>query len=58
MGKRKNLNLKVVTMIDPVTRWFEITQYNKKREISIAELVKTMWLTRYPRLMEIMYDQG
>ena len=45
-------------MIDPVTRWFEITQYNKKIEISIAELVKTMWLTRYPRLMEIMYDQG
>ena len=27
-------------MIDPVTEWFEITQYNDKRAISIANLVK------------------
>ena len=23
-----------------------------------ANLVETMWLTRYPRLIEIAYDQG
>ena len=33
-------------------------QYNNKRAISIADLVKTTWLTGYPRPMEIMYDQG
>ena len=44
-------------MIDPVTGWFKITQYGEKREISIAKLVETMWLTRYPRPMEIVYDQ-
>ena len=45
-------------MIDTVARWFEITQYNNKRVISIADLVGTMWLSRYPRPMEITYDQG
>ena len=45
-------------MIDPVTRWFKITQYDNKRAISIANLVETKWLTRYPRPVEITYDQG
>ena len=45
-------------MIDPVTGWFEITQYYDKIAIKIANLVETMWLTRYPRPMEITYDQG
>ena len=45
-------------MIYPVIGWFQITQYNDKRDISIANLVETMWLSRYPRPIEIMYDQG
>ena len=44
-------------MIDIVTVWFEITKYDDKREISIAKLVETVWLARYPSPMEIMYDQ-
>ena len=36
-------------MIDLVTGWFEITQYGNKQAISIATLVETVWLTRYPR---------
>ena len=43
-------------MIDPVTRWYEITQYDDKRVISITELVETTGLTRYPRPMEITYE--
>ena len=35
-------------MIDPVTGWFEIAKYNNKRATSIAKLVETMWLYRYP----------
>ena len=45
-------------MIDPVTGWLEIIQYDDKIAITIANLVETMWLTRYPRPMEIKYDQG
>ena len=45
-------------MIDPVMGWFKITQYDDKRTIAISNLVETTWLTKYPRLMEIMYDQG
>ena len=35
-------------MINPVTGWFEITQYYDKRAISIMNLVETMWLSMYP----------
>ena len=45
-------------MIDPVTGWFEIAQYNDKRAISISNLVETKCLSRYPIPIEIMYDQG
>ena len=33
-------------------------QYDNKRAISIVNLVETTWVIRYPRPMEIMYDQG
>ena len=45
-------------MIDPVIGRFKITQYNKKRSISISNLVETTQLTRYPVPTEIAYDQG
>ena len=39
--KGKNyLVLKVVTMIDPATGWFEIHQYEDKRAISIANVLQ------------------
>ena len=44
-------------MINSVTGWFEITQYNDKIVISIVNLVETIWLSRYPRPTEITYDQ-
>ena len=33
-------------MINPVTGWFEIVQYDDKRVITIGNLVKTTWLSR------------
>ena len=45
-------------MIDPVTGWFEVVQYDDKRAITIANLVETMGLSIYSRPIEIMYDQG
>ena len=57
-GKKENLYLKAVTMINTVTGWFKITKYDYKYAISIVNLVDNMWLARYPRPTEIMYDQG
>ena len=45
-------------MIDPVTGWFEIAQHDDKKEISIANLVETIWMYRYPIPIEITYEQG
>ena len=57
-GKKLNLNLKYVTIIDHVTGWSEITQYDYKHAISVEKLVDTTWLDRYPRPMGIGYEQG
>ena len=45
-------------MINPVTGWFEIVRYDDKESTTITNLVETTWLFRYPRPIEIMYDQG
>ena len=57
-AKKENLHLKSFTMINPVTGWFEIFQYDDKRGISIADLFENTWLSRYPIPLEITYDQG
>ena len=56
--QKENLNIESVTTIDPVTGWFEVTQYNDKRAMEIANLVETAWLSIYPIPMDITYDQG
>ena len=45
-------------MIDPVTGLFDVLGYEDKRAMTITNLVKTAWLSRYPRPIEITYDQG
>ena len=45
-------------MIDPVTEWFEVTQYSNKKAVMIANLVENMWLIWYPWPVEVMYDLG
>ena len=45
-------------MIFPITRWLEVTQYSDKKAMTIANLVETKWLVRYPWPEEITYDQG
>ena len=52
------LILKYVTIIDPVTGWFEITQYNDKKEMTIVNLVYTTCMLQYTQPVEITYDQG
>ena len=44
-------------MIDPVTRQFEIAQYDDKIVISITRLAGNIWISGYPIPIEIRYDQ-
>ena len=46
-GRKENLQIGAVTMIDNVTGWFERAQCEYKIGISIANLLKTTWLSRY-----------
>ena len=57
-GQKDILNLKAATVIDPVKEWSKIAQYDDKIGISIANYVETTLLTKCPRWMEIMYNQG
>ena len=52
------LILKYVTMMYPVTGWFEVKQYSDKKATTTANLVETTWLVRYPWLVDITYDRG
>ena len=47
--KYRYLNLKFITVIYPITGWLEITKYDDKNAISIANLVETTRLARYHR---------
>ena len=55
---KEPLNLKYVTMIDPITGWFEVKQYSDKKAITIANLLEIMWLVRYQWPVESTYDRG
>ena len=39
--KQENLHIKAVKMINPVTGWFEVVQYDDKIVITIVNLVET-----------------
>ena len=52
------LILKDVTMIDPVTGWFEVMQYRNKKAMTISKLVESTWMVQYPWPVEITYYRG
>jgi transposase InsO family protein len=47
-----------VTMIDPATGWFKMSELPDKRADTVANIVEQAWLTRYPWPDEIIYDKG
>ena len=57
-GKKKELVLWCVTMIDPVTKWFEIRAIPNKESVTVANQVEQAWLTRYPWPTQVIYDRG
>ena len=50
-GQNKPIIIKALIMIDPVTGWFKILQYNDKQADTIANLVN-----RYQRPKTIMHN--
>jgi transposase InsO family protein len=56
--KTKPRELRALTMIDPVTGWFEITAINKPDAPTVMDAFHNAWLCRYPRPAEIGFDNG
>jgi transposase InsO family protein len=50
--------LHCLTMIDPVTGWFEIAEIPTKSADVVINVLEQTWLTRYPRPAEIIMDRG
>ena len=60
--KNKNgwdYKIHIMTMVDPVTGWFEQAQlYGKPTAFRCQQILDTVWLARYPRPREIGFDNG
>ena len=47
-----------LTMIDPATGWFEITEIPDKKADTIQNKLEQAWFTRYPWPTQIVMDRG
>ena len=55
----KNYHIHVMTMIDPVTEWFELFQLKGKPNAFVCmKRSDSAWLVRYPCLREIEFNNG
>jgi hypothetical protein len=50
--------LRALTLIDPVTGWFEVIATPDKNAHTVMEAFNNMWLTRYPQPQYIGNDNG
>ena len=60
--KNKNgtdYKIHILTMIDPVTGWFEVAALqDSPTALEIQRLLDSYWIARYPRPVEIGFDNG
>ena len=56
--KKNHTTLHCLTMIDPVTGWFEIVEIPAKTADEVAICLEQTWLTRYPWPAEVIMDRG
>ena len=56
--KNKEITTWAITMIDPATSWIDIALIETKWVDVIANLCEQYWLTRCPRLDQVMCDCG
>ena len=57
-GKNKTYELRCMTMVDPVTNWFEISRIKSPSSEECQRIFDSTWLARYPRPKEIGFDNG
>jgi len=57
-NKGKELSFRAMTMIDPVTNWFEIAKIDTKSSEEAQRIFDSTLLARYPRPQEIGFDNG
>ena len=52
------LTLWTLTMINPVTGWFDMTSIKTKQADVIANKLECAWITKHPRLTQVILDRG
>ena len=57
-AKNGSFALNALTMIDPVTGWFEIVEIPERTAETVATAFDHNWLSRYPRPQYIGFDNG
>jgi hypothetical protein len=57
-GKKKQIHLRVLTMIDPATSYFDITQIENVTAETTALAFDRTWLSRFPRPFRCLHDSG
>ena len=56
--KKRKYELRAMTMIDPVTNWFEIARIINPSSEECQRAFDSTWIARYPRPKEIGFDNG
>jgi transposase InsO family protein len=57
-AKNRTVKLSALTVIDVATRWMEITRIFSKEDEYIAKILDREWLSRYPRPLVCIHDEG
>ena len=57
-AKNGEFELRALTMIDPVTGWFEVKDISSPSAAACMEAFDDTWLARYPRPQYLGYDGG
>ena len=57
-SKKNEVTLHCLTMIDPVTGWFEIAEIPSKSADDVANVLEQTWFTRYPWPTMVVLDRG
>ena len=52
------LQLLALTIIDPATSWLELVALSDKSALTVARAFDQHWLSRYPRPLECVHDNG
>jgi transposase InsO family protein len=53
-----SIEFRALTIIDTVTNLVELVRADNKRSETVARLFNNTWLSRYPRPMKVIHDQG